>query len=445
MGLWGAALVVALIITLGSVSASAMIMGETGTNFQLTTKDGYISAPDGNQIYAWGYGMRGGGAMQYPGPTLIVNQGALITVSLINELPAHAGNVSMLFPGHKVTAAGGVLGALTREAPPDGATEVTYTFRAEQPGTYIYFSGTRTDLQVDMGLTGAIIVRPSMMDQAYNHADTAYDREYLFFLSEMDLLIHQQVEAGLTDQVDTTTFFPTYWFLNGRSAPDTMAMAEVPWLPLQPYDCMPRMLPGERMLARFVGGGRDSHPFHHHGNNSWVIAQDGRMPSSGPGAGPDLGWSDFTHTILPGSTLDAIFTWNGEGLGWDMYGHEQDIDNVPTGNFPGAEDVDHNGNSVLDNVDPEPGENLADHGKPLPVFLPHQSELTFGAMYSGSPFMGGGGSLPPGQGGMNPNAGFTFMWHSHNEKEMTTNDVFPGGLMTHCIIDPPGTVIGMDQ
>jgi len=25
--------------------------------------------------------------------------------------------------------------------------------------------------------------------------------------------------------------------------------------------------------------------------------------------------------------------------------------------------------------------------------------------------------------------------HSHNEKEMTNNDIFPGGMMTHVVIE----------
>jgi hypothetical protein len=33
------------------------------------------------------------------------------------------------------------------------------------------------------------------------------------------------------------------------------------------------------------------------------------------------------------------------------------------------------------------------------------------------------------------------MWHSHNEREITTNDVFPGGMMMMLVIDPPGTAI----
>jgi hypothetical protein len=75
------------------------------------------------------------------------------------------------------------------------------------------------------------------------------------------------------------------------------------------------------------------------------------------------------------------------------------------------------------------------------VLLPGDQELTFGGMYSGSPFLGTLGSLPPGEGGLNPNAGFVFMWHSHTEKEMTNWDIFPGGMMTMLIIEPPGVPI----
>jgi len=38
---------------------------------------------------------------------------------------------------------------------------------------------------------------------------------------------------------------------------------------------------------------------------------------------------------------------------------------------------------------------------------------------------------------MNPNSGYAFMWHSHNEKEMVNNDIFPGGMMTQVIVLPP--------
>jgi hypothetical protein len=33
------------------------------------------------------------------------------------------------------------------------------------------------------------------------------------------------------------------------------------------------------------------------------------------------------------------------------------------------------------------------------------------------------------------------MWHSHTEKELTNNDIFPGGMLTMLIIEPWGTDI----
>jgi hypothetical protein len=72
------------------------------------------------------------------------------------------------------------------------------------------------------------------------------------------------------------------------------------------------------------------------------------------------------------------------------------------------------------------------------VALPHQQDLTFGQFYSGSPFLGALGSLPPGEGGFNPNGGFLFMWHSHSEKEIVNNDIFPGGMLTMMFVEAPG-------
>jgi hypothetical protein len=201
------------------------------------------------------------------------------------------------------------------------------------------------------------------------------------------------------------------------------------------------------MLVRWIGAGFDHHPFHLHGNNFDMIARDGYLLESAIGASkptevgtvPDRAVSNFTQNVAPGATYDAIFTWTGAGMGWDMYGHEQDINVDPTGDFPGPGDVDHNMNGIFDNVLSVSGEDPADHGKPFPVQLPGAGELTFGGFYSGSPFLGSEGGLPPGEGKNNLAAGFSYMWHSHNEKELTNNDIFPGGMLTMMIVEAPGT------
>lgn len=442
---FGQVLIAALALVGGG--AWAVVDGITGTTFNLTAKSDIITTGDGGSWLAWGYASDDQGSfpgvMQYPGPTLIVNQGDTVTINLKNQLSMP---VSMVFPGQSgVTASGGTTGLLTQEAeapisPAIVSGTVTYTFTASQPGTYLYHSGTRPDLQVEMGLVGAIIVRPAGFNEAtnrtaYGHPGSAYDHEYLFLLTEMDEAIHRKVEFNqATGQlpwtgVDSSAFFPVYWFINGRGAPDTMigAGAQTPWLPTQPYNAMPRMHPGERLLMRVIGAGRDLHPFHHHGNNSRTIARDGRLLESAPGAGPDLAISDFTIKTVPGATYDAIFEWTGKGLGWDIYG--------TTAINPHTCTPDANG------FDISTREWCADHNKALPVALPNPLDLTNGATWSGSPYLGAFGSLPPGSGGVNVNAGYFHMWHSHTEKEIVNFDLFPGGMMTMLIIEPPGVTI----
>jgi manganese oxidase len=419
--------------------ADAVIPGvsvTSGVAVNLTAKAGRIYSGDGASILTWGYAL-GGGNMQYPGPTLIVNQGATIIINLTNQLSVP---VSIVFPGQdNVAATGGNPGILTREAPADnGATTVTYTFTATRPGTFLYHSGTRPDLEIEMGLFGAIIVRPALgANYAYNNVETIFNHEYLFLLSEMDLRVHQLVDFGRLSEVDTTTFFPTVWFINGRTLPDTLAAAGDSFFSNQPYNCFPRTRPGDKVLLRMIGAGRDLHPYHTHGNNHLVIARDARLLTStpaNPNAAPNLAVSHFTTPVAPGQTVDAIWYWTGEKLGWDAYGDPAENGHSCNGSTNPA----CTGAACFD---PITFEYCPDHGKPFPVIFPNQLDLQDGMFWSGSPFLGTAGVLPPGEGGFNVNAGFFFMWHSHSEKELTNNNIFPGGMATMAVVEPAGTPI----
>jgi FtsP/CotA-like multicopper oxidase with cupredoxin domain len=451
---------VLLLLFAGGAQASDAIDGIGGTTFNFTAKVDHISTADGGSVLLWGYaddGGSNGGRAQYPGPTLIVNQDDTITIKLTNELTVTAGtvpNVSIVFPGQEVTATCFTSGpstcpdgVLTMEAETDGDV-VEYTFTATHAGTYMYHSGTNPGLQVEMGLTGAIIVRPPNFDAgapqdflAYGHADTAYGHEQLFFLTEMDPRIHTEVEFNGPDtalvQEYLDNYFSNYWFINGRTAPDNFSAAFVNWLPTQPYNSVPIMHAGDKLLMRVVGAGRDLHPFHHHGNHATTIARDGRLLESAPGMGPDLATEQFTIATVPGKTVDALFEWTGAGLNWDIYGgtdvdmpHDCNGKAVGVAQDPGAPEFD-----------PVTQEYCADHGKPFPVVLPEKQNLAFGGWWSGSPYLGSLGALPPGEGGLNPNGGFAFMWHSHTEKELTNYDIFPGGMLTMLIIEAWNTPI----
>ncbi len=418
------AFVLLVLLCLSPISSQAAIEGIAGDTFNLTAREGQIFTPDGGIIFMWGYANEAGD-MQYPGPTLIVNEGAVVTINLTNNLPVPT---SIVFPGQDVTTTGGTPGIITAEAPALTGT-VIYSFTADHPGTYTYYSGTRSELQIEMGLVGAIIVRPTGFNlnnpRAYSDVDSSYDREYLFLLSEIDLDIHDLVNSGNMALIDNTAFFPVYWFINGRAFPDTIDVSNAPWLPTQPYSSFVSMYVGEKVLMRVIGAGRDLHPFHHHGNNATIIAKDGRTLSTPLAAGSDLAQSVFTITSAPGQTVDAIFEWTGEQLGWDIYG-----------------DPAVNGHSCNDDgsgFDPVTREYCPDHGMPFPVVLPEMQNVTIGGAFSGSPYLGQTGPLPPGEGGLNEPGAFAFPWHSHSEKEIINNDVFIGGMLTLAYVLPADT------
>ena len=454
-------------VALGSLVAHASVPGITGAAntpvFDLTASPAYITQPDGMSIYSWGYGCASQPsgfapfapedntcpAMQMPGPTLIVTEGDVVTVKLSDNLPASAGNTSILFPGFTVSTSGGVAGLLTQEAAPN--TPVTYTFTATNPGTHSYYSGTRPDLQVEMGLFGALIVLPrnapaqcaskgdySLATSAYDNPNTCYDREYLFQFSELSLKIHQQVEQQVLSNanhlmVKIEPYHPEYFLVNGRSMPDDMDANYAPVYPHQPYNGNPHMHPGDLVLMRVIGQGRWQHPFHHHGNHVRVLARDGNLITSQSDAtntalaGPLL----FTVPTVSGQTVDAIFTWTGQGLNWDVYGTSPHSCNPAPGS----------------SLDAKTKEYCPDHMKPIPVAVPDKNILANGLWYGGSPYLGlpAASSLIPGTTEINTGGSYAYMWHSHDEREITTNDVFPGGMMMMLLIDPPGQPIDEQQ
>jgi len=433
-----------LLVSTGSAWAQARIDGIIGqTSLAFTAKAGEVSTPDGGSLHFWGYedlgNNEGVGIPQYPGPTLILNQGDAVMITLTSEIPSANGCSSIVFPGHAVTATGGSAGLLTQESCGPADT-VTYDFTASQPGTYMYHSGTEPELQIEMGLVGTIIVRPGAGEAYAYDLDTGFDHEYLFLLTSMDPGVHALAEQGRFAEIDMTEYYPVYWFINGRAAPDDLADPFVAWLPHQPYNATPRMNPGQKLLMRIIGAGQGQHPFHFHGNNADQIARDGRLLTHPR--------SKFTTLSVPGETVDQIFTWTGYELGWDMYGPvnpdcvDSNNDMATDGSDPpetchDADCIDGNG----DGFDDTNWEYCPDHGTEIPVTLPEAQNLAFGGWWSGSPYMGDVQPLPPGEGGLNPFGGYFFMWHSHAEKELTNFDIFPGGMLSMMVVEPPYVTI----
>lgn len=415
-------------------------------NFELTATFGYALMSDGNSIFMWGYAPGGPGAdaqgrdayarFQYPGPVLCVNQGQTVTITLHNMLLE---DTSLIFPGQDnvladgqpsqpVLGAGGALTSLAQTAAAttalgqEGGTQ-TYKFVAGEPGTYLYQSGTNAGVQVQMGLVGVIIVRPTgagfgysydpanspegQVAYAYNRADSVYNpaHEHLELLSEIDPFMHQAYETyvanggtGAYPPFDMQNYVPRYFLINGRTFPDTLADNGAPWLPNQPYSALVHIYPYDQAanpnpaLVRYVGVGTQDFSFHPHGNHSRVIGRDGRPVADAGGA--DLSFDKFSVPVGPGQTWDVTFDW-------------RNVDNYSAAN-------------------------------PIPVTVPQTQNLTVGPYWSGSPYLGNSGPLPPGGEGYSQCGEYYHIAHNHALQQMTSwGGITLSGQATYTRIDPP--------
>ncbi len=163
-----------------------------------------------------------------PGPRLVVPPGdTTLNIHLDNNLTVP---ISIVIPGQvqaltptKFTDATGRLRAraFTHETPAGNTAAVTYSWTGLRPGTYLYHSGSHPQIQVQMGLYGAM-THDAALGQAYT--GVAYDAETLLIYSAIDPAIHAAVAGGTyvpfgdpaTQMTSTMGYEPKYFLVNGE-------------------------------------------------------------------------------------------------------------------------------------------------------------------------------------------------------------------------------------
>ena len=266
LGIAGAGLVAA---SVGTASAAAVSM-------DLCALPGTATLTGSTTVPIWGFGIPttagdcATATAGLPGPQLVVNEGDVVSIRIINALPA-GHTVSFEIPGIDFAAGG------TDAAP---GADVTRSFTAGSPGTYLYQSGGDAGRQEAMGLAGALIVRPATAGRAYDDATTAFDREQTLVLGAVDPAFNAAPET-----FDMGTYRATYWLINGKAYPDTAGLTAAA---------------GERLLLRYVNAGYDNTTMALLGLHEHVVARDARLLNNPLDVNAE--------TIPAGATEDAIAT-----------------------------------------------------------------------------------------------------------------------------------------
>jgi len=267
------------------------------------------SGPALKAVEMWGFGLLGGEAT-VPGPILVIPPGTTtLEIELSNYLPVP---VSIVIPGQAGTgmptwdddstgprtSASQRMRSLTHETPAfDGGgcapCTVVYTWTDPRPGTYLYQSGTHMQVQVPMGLYGALTLDDTA-GVAYptnGVIDATYDDETLLLYSEIDPVLRQAVMAddygpgkSITSTID---YKPQFFLVNGVAYTDTANAAL-------------ELTSGDTTLVRLLNAGLRSHVQAFEGVYLDVIAEDGNL----------YPFARRHHSVLlpAGKTRDALVT-----------------------------------------------------------------------------------------------------------------------------------------
>jgi FtsP/CotA-like multicopper oxidase with cupredoxin domain len=299
------------------------------------------------------------GCATFPAPIIDVTQGDDVFINLRN-----LGNLNDFAPedphtihlhGMHVTSQNDGFPETSWEVP-EGATG-TYYFRAESPGTYMWHCHVEASEHVQMGMYGALIIRPrkSTYNSVYGGftADT-YDVEYVVLLSDIETEAHDFIQTALcvegeescapvVDDYNFADYDPDAWVVNGRAFPDTVhGIYDAAACVARPADergfdhagganpgffegCNPEFsgppngfLTGSnnvatyeplvsapinsRILLRVINMGYEATPWHIHGWHFRAVGKDARPIK--PVAQPN----SFTLNIASGETYDLIIT-----------------------------------------------------------------------------------------------------------------------------------------
>lgn len=272
-------MVVALLFCLTATvyTAQAAPLAATVT-VDLCASNGTLLLPDGAIVPVWGFVQTTtcapGLVTTFPGPEIRVNSGDTLIINLRNALNVPT---SLLVPGQIVNGSGGVVGTFTREAAPNGMA--TYTISSAEPGTYLYESGTDSDIQVAMGLYGALIVAQG--GAPYN----GIDQEAVLVLSEIDPALNAN-PAGF----NMRAYAPRYWLINGKAYPNTTEIG---------------VGAGDTLLLRYLNAGSHHHTMAALGAHQTIIAKEGFILANA--------YQMVAEAIPAGQTMDTKMTIPNSG------------------------------------------------------------------------------------------------------------------------------------
>lgn len=191
-----------LITVLGYFAVNAQV-----TEVELMSRmNGFVFLDGGGTTGLWGYGYVGAPFITLPAPLLEFNQGDSIDIHFTNESPE---SHTIHFHGLDVDQVNDGVPSTSFYVLPNET--VTYSFKADHPGTFLYHCHVTTTLHLTMGMYGMISVNGP--DQTLFEGGPSYTDVYHFLASDLEVATNDDPTGAFPFHEIT----PDYFMINGKS------------------------------------------------------------------------------------------------------------------------------------------------------------------------------------------------------------------------------------
>jgi FtsP/CotA-like multicopper oxidase with cupredoxin domain len=221
--------------------------------------DGFVTMADGLPLYMFGFSdltglktqggtvddvmMAGMKAGAFPAPHIVLDEGDEFYLTLTNVGMAVRPD---LFDPHTVHYHGFPQASAIFDGVPEASISInmgsslTYYYKINDPGTYMYHCHVEATEHMQMGMLGNLYVRPAQDGTsltyggrtytkfAYNDGDgsTGYDRDYPIQIGSFDSAFH--IASETVQPLPFALMVDDYPMLNGRGYPDTVNTGPMP-------------------------------------------------------------------------------------------------------------------------------------------------------------------------------------------------------------------------
>lgn len=266
-----------------AVSCLAAAPAYSAVNVTLYIEAGSLSinGAGGDVIDVWGYTDTAGTGPMVPGPVIDAREGESVTVTVVNN--------------HNRSHNFVVKGVTTDTGSISPGNSKTYTFTTSQAGVFFYRDTLSSNLNREMGMHGALVVRTADGSNRAWTGGPSYNFERLWVLADMDKpRWNDRAAAGRS--VSTGTYRPNYFMINGQGGfdgmhdPNTVFEGNV----------------GQTGIVRIVNAGQFDESLHWHGNHFRVISRDGTRLGQ-------FEWQD-TINIKAGTTAIVLYKLDQPGI-----------------------------------------------------------------------------------------------------------------------------------